>query len=174
MNLVNWMFVILFIVIIFLIIIGLWFPRGKSDWPLSPRATIYVIVAALFFILFVVLINIVSQYIGWADFITSSIYFTIIVFAFLVLLSLFFPNGLGKEFWVISIFMNNYCWTVAELNWCWTIAELIWCWTVAKLVWYWAVTWFNSAHQWPSFIMALSISNSTPPILINNSNPRLF
>ena len=98
MNDANWIFIIFFIIIIILIVIGLWFPRGKEDWPLSPRATVYLIIGAAFFIILIILINIVSQYVSWSDFITSSVYFAIIIFSILVLTGLFFPNGLRR--WV--------------------------------------------------------------------------
>ncbi len=96
MDLGNWILLIFVIILILLIVIGLWFPKGKSDWPLSPRATIYLIVGALFFVLLVILINMLSQYVQWTDFITSSIYFAIAIFFILVLLALFFPDGFRR------------------------------------------------------------------------------
>jgi small-conductance mechanosensitive channel len=94
MSTANWIFVIILIIIIILIAIGLWFPRGSRDWPLSPRATVYLIIGSLFFILLLVLINIVSIYVNWSDFITSSIYFSISIFFVLIIVGLFYPEGL--------------------------------------------------------------------------------
>jgi succinate dehydrogenase hydrophobic anchor subunit len=96
MSTANWVFIVFIVVLIILIAIGLWFPRGKSDWPLSGRATVYLIIAALFFLLLVILINLVSQYVNWSGFISSSIYFTVTIFALLIVLSIFFPNGLRR------------------------------------------------------------------------------
>lgn len=93
MNLANWIFVIFIILFLILFVIGISFPRGKSDWPLSPRSTLYLIVAALFFVFLIILLNIVFQYVQWSNFITSSIYFSIILFSLLIIISLFFPNG---------------------------------------------------------------------------------
>jgi len=96
MDITNLIFLIFIIVIIILVVIGLWFPRGRSDWPLNPRATVYLIIGALFFVLLIILINLLSQYIEWADFITSSIYVTIAIFIVLILVGLFFPDGFRR------------------------------------------------------------------------------
>ena len=96
MSLANWIFIVFMIVLIILIAIGLWFPRGKTDWPLSGRATVYLIVAALFFLLLVILINLVSKYVHWGDFITNSVYFMVSIFIVLIILSLFFPDGFKR------------------------------------------------------------------------------
>ena len=97
MNAANWTIVIFTIIIVLLIAIALWFPRGRKDWPLSPRGTVYLIVAGLFFILLVILINIVSQHVNWSGFVTTSIYFSIAIFIVLVLVGLFFPDGFRQQ-----------------------------------------------------------------------------
>ena len=96
MALAGAILVIFFIVLILLIVIGFWFPRGKKDWPLSQRATLYLLISGLFLVLILILINFASQHVNWADIVTSSIYLTIAIFVLLVLLGLFFPDGLRQ------------------------------------------------------------------------------
>jgi small-conductance mechanosensitive channel len=94
MSIANWIFIIFIIIFLILLVIGISFPKGKSDWPLSSRSTIYLIVAALFFVLLIILLNIVFQYVELSGFITLSIYFSIILFSLLIVISFFYPNGL--------------------------------------------------------------------------------